>query len=125
MRTRIILWLWLSGLSFCHGQDLIVTTANDSINAKIYKERNNAVYFYFYKDGDTRNTVLTRAQIASVQKGFFAKTEVPEDFKRVKAFNGKRWHLRADAGFAYQTGKLPRGLDPVSRVAAQAQPPKP
>ncbi len=114
-RKMVFGMLTLCSLTFSKAQDLIVTTDNDSINARIYKEKKNTVYFYFVKNGETRSTVLSRSQMAHVQKNFFENAEVPRDFKPYQKFTGKRWRSGADAGYGYQLGRLPNGVDPEIR----------
>ncbi len=115
MQKIVLLALALCGLMQSNAQDLIVTKTNDSINARIYKEKKNALYFYFVKNGETRSTLLLRNQVTSFQKDFFEVAAVSEDHKSVFEYQGQRWIFNLEAGYGYRLGRPPNGLDPVVR----------
>lgn len=100
---------------YLSAQDLIITSSNDSINARITKENKNSVYFDFMKDGELRSTLLMRSQIVTYQKGYFDMPDVPKDVKKPTDYNGERWRMSAEAGFGYRLGKIEQDLDPVFR----------
>ncbi|QRR00646.1 hypothetical protein [Dyadobacter sandarakinus] len=52
-------------------QDLIVTTAGDSIFCKITREHDGFVYFNYIREGVPSNTLIAADAIASKQKGMY------------------------------------------------------
>ena len=92
-------------------QDLIVTTDNDSINAKITKDNKKGIYFDFMKDNELRSTLLLRSQISSSQKNFFEAAEIPDNLKRSSSYEGERFRLAVEAGFGYRLGRIEGDFD--------------
>ncbi|WAC11429.1 hypothetical protein [Dyadobacter pollutisoli] len=58
-----------------YAQDLIVTSAGDSIYCKITRERDGYVYFSYNKEGVPTNTLIASDSIANKQKGLY-KTRI-------------------------------------------------
>jgi hypothetical protein len=115
VRTFILIILSQFLGSCLAAQDLIITSSNDSINARITKENKSSLYFDFMKDGELRSTLLMRTQIVKYQKGYYDIPEVLKDIKKPTDYKGERWRMSTEAGFGYRLGKIEQDLDPVFR----------
>jgi hypothetical protein len=104
--------LLFAGLNLT-AQDLIITTSNDSINAKITKENKKGIYFNFMKNDEVRSTLLLHSQISGYKKSFFEIAEVSKNIKTPSDYDGERFRIALEAGVGYRLGKIQGELDPV------------
>ncbi len=97
-------------------QDLIVTTAGDSIQCDIDKVTNSEITFSFVQDGKVMNTMVPLTQVVSYAYNYSGKTEYWEQSRVGSPLVGnlysKNFRLSANAGWAYRFGKVPTNLDP-------------
>lgn len=107
----VLLMMFFLG-TVAYGQDLIVTQKNDSINAKITKEKKDLVYFTFVKNKEVRRTLIAREDIKYLQKEFYKKSEIPKNYKPKSSRDYPRFSIGVQGGFSNRTAKLSRGLDP-------------
>jgi len=89
-----------------NAQDLIVTSKNDSINAKITKIKRGMIHFRFMKAKELRKTLLPLSEVEAYEKGFYDSAEIPKDIETRAEFVGKRFHIGTNAGFAFRTAKV-------------------
>ena len=111
------IYLFLSLIYFTNslGQDLIVTTKNDSILCKITKEKSDFIYFTFKHEGEIRNTLLPRNQITYYEKNYFKDSLVDLNTATAKA-DYSRFQLAAYGGYSYMIGKINKTLDPAIKT---------
>ena len=100
-------------------QDLVVTSKNDSINAKITKIKKGMLHFNFVKDGEVRKTLLPLAEVKVQQKDFFLKSEVPADYKPKNSYTGPKYRIALNGGLSYQTAKTSSSVPDALRDHAK------
>jgi|SaaInlStandDraft_1057018.scaffolds.fasta_scaffold85084_2 hypothetical protein len=86
-------------------QDLVVTSKNDSINARITKIKKDILYFYFVKNGEVRSTLLPLKEVQAHQKNFYLTAEVPKDYKPTNSYTGPKYRIALNGGLSYLTAK--------------------
>ncbi|KAA0990884.1 porin family protein [Dyadobacter aurulentus] len=82
-------------------QDLIVTTAGDSIFCKITRERDGYVYFNYIKEGVSANTLIASDSIAEKRMGLY-KTRV----RNVGEAGFTRWQYRLQGGYSRRIARV-------------------
>jgi hypothetical protein len=97
--------LFLVATNFVSAQDLVVTSKNDSINAKITKIKKGMLHFNFVKDGEVRKTLLPLTSVKVHKKNFFLESEVPENYKPKNSYSGSRYRVAIQGGLSYLTAK--------------------
>jgi hypothetical protein len=104
-RNIIIFSLFaLSSISI-YSQDLIVTNEGDSLNCKITKITENAIYFTFkYKD-EIRSTLLPTNQVKHYQQDYYQTSIVPAE-KIVSREIYPHFRAAINGGLSYRTAKL-------------------
>lgn len=75
--TVVIIALLFSSLG--HSQDLIVTTAFDSIHCKINKVKKDHIYFVFKKENTYQSSLIEKSNIASYFLDFKPGYKIPKD----------------------------------------------
>ena len=100
-------------------QDLVVTSKNDSINAKITKIKKGMLHFNFVKDGEVRKTLLPLAEVKVQQKDFFLKSEVPADYKPKNSYTGPKYRIALNGGLSYLTAKTSSSVPDALRDHAK------
>lgn len=85
-------------------QDLIVSTANDSISANITKVTKDMVTFQILDNGVLRTRSYPIEHIADIKYGYFEQEK-----KEVSPMSNFR--IGVQGGYSYQTGKVPQTLD--------------
>lgn len=94
------------------GQDLVVTSGNDSLNCKITDVDKDYLHFTFMQGQEVRHTLLPLDKVKDYEKDYFAKPEIPPD-QNIK-LSGSHPRVRAGAygGWSYMTAKAGDGLTP-------------
>lgn len=87
--------VFLIGSTVAYAQDLIVTTAGDSIPCKITRERDGYVYFTYKKQGIPTKTLMAVSNIADKHQDFY---DVPVEIVSRPAFS--RWQYRFQGGYS-------------------------
>jgi hypothetical protein len=93
-------------------QDLIVTTAGDSLNCKITRQSNGFVYFKYLKDNQAKATLLPVNKISSVVQAYY---EVPAISKQMLTSQNRdysKWRYGFHGGYSYRTAKVSDQLTP-------------
>lgn len=84
-----------------------MTTGGDSLNCKITKEDDQYLYFSFKQEGEPKETLITRKDVVSYQRAYFAQPDLSaEEIEKVKAKVFKPVKLGLAGGWGYRTGKL-------------------
>jgi len=109
-------YCFLLFLSICfiqsYAQDLLVTTANDSINCKVTAEKANFIYFNFMHDGEFRKTLLAKSDVRQIVYNYFDEAII-EPPKWEDAASFKRFRLSVNGGMGYRTAENPDDLPSV------------
>lgn len=109
-------YCFLLFLSICfiqsYAQDLLVTTANDSINCKVTAEKGNFIYFNFMHNGEFRKTLLAKSDVRQVVYNYFDQA-ILEPPKWQDAASFKRFRLSVNGGIGYRTAENPDDLSSV------------
>jgi len=100
-------------------QDLVVTSKNDSINARITKIKKDILYFYFVKNGEVRSTLLPLKEVQAHQKNFYLTAEVPKDYKPTNSYTGPKYRIALNGGLSYQTAKTSSSVPDALRDHAK------
>ncbi len=106
--NRILILLVLTALTTTNtfGQDLIVTTNNDTINCKITKIKKEYIYFTFSQNGDIRNTLLPLNEVNIFTENYYSYSEVSaKDIKKNDVKHGARFAF--NTGPAFRIAKIP------------------
>jgi hypothetical protein len=91
----------LIGANAAYAQDLIVTTAGDSIPCKITRERDGYVYFTYKKLGVPTKTLITTSNIADKRMDFY---DTPiEEIVSKPTFS--RWQYRFQGGYSRRVAR--------------------
>lgn len=85
----------LVGARAVYAQDLIVTTAGDSIPCKITREQGGYVYFTYKKLGVPAKTLMAASSIASKRTDFY---DTPVEVVSKPTFS--RWQYRFQGGYS-------------------------
>jgi hypothetical protein len=99
----------LIGASAAYAQDLIVTTAGDSIPCKITRERDGYVYFTYKKLGVPAKTLMAAGNIADKRIDFY---DTPVEIALKPTFS--RWQYRLQGGYSR---RIARTSDQVPSAA--------
>lgn len=99
---------FLAALFFClHlslAQDLIVTTANDSIQCKITKVKKDNIVFYYKKNNQYTSTLIENSKVKEYQYNFYKDQTIPKD--SLPGYEKYPRHLFAlSGGLSYDPGK--------------------
>jgi outer membrane protein W len=96
-------------------QDLIVTTDGDSINCKITQMKGDYVYFTFSRQGEVRNTLLSKTQVQQYQHNYYAVSEVQPH--QIVGFTPdfSRGRLAFTAGWSTRTARFADGLSAADK----------
>lgn len=89
------------GANVAHAQDLIVTTAGDSIPCKITRERDGYVYFTYKKLGVPTRTLMATGNIADKRTDFY---DVPVEIVSKPTFS--RWQYRFQGGYSRRLARI-------------------
>lgn len=87
------------------GQDLIVTTDNDSINCRIAKVSSDFIYFSILSEGEINNTLMPSENILVYTYAFFKESSVPPSSSPVDS-NYPHFSVGINGGFSYMTAKI-------------------
>jgi len=117
--SRTIAFLFFAATFGMSAQDLVVTSKNDSINAKITKNKKDILYFYFVKNGEVRSTLLPLKEVQAHQKNFYLTAEVPEDYKPTNSYTGPKYRIALNGGLSYQTAKTSSSVPDALRDHAK------
>ncbi|WP_342082900.1 hypothetical protein [Dyadobacter sp. OTU695] len=85
----------LIGANAAYAQDLIVTTAGDSIPCKITRERDGYVYFTYKKLGVPTKTLIATTNVADKRIDFY---DTPLEIASKPTFS--RWQYRFQGGYS-------------------------
>ena len=110
MKRILFILLFAMCASTGFAQDLIVTTAGDSIFCKITRESKGYVHFSYNKDGAPTNTLIANDAIANKQKGLY-KTQV----KYVGKESFARWQYRLQGGYSRRIARVNDQVSPSLR----------
>lgn len=91
----------LIGAHVTYAQDLIVTTAGDSIPCKITRERGDYVYFTYKKGGVPTKTLMAASNIAHKRLDFY---DAPVEIARQPTFS--RWQYRLQGGYSRRIARI-------------------
>ncbi|AXT61812.1 hypothetical protein D1816_16100 [Aquimarina sp. AD10] len=106
MRKIMISTMMIVFMQHINAQDLIITSQNDSINAKITKIKEGKVNFRYMKNGNLKKTLLPLSEIEVYEKNFYKTSGIPSKAKLESNYKGKRLHVGTNAGFAFRTAKI-------------------
>ena len=118
MKKRLmngLLIICIIGFTNVSAQDLIVTKKNDSINAQITKTKKEFTYFRFVKDGEVRSTLLSKYDIKELKKGFYATSDIPEEYIKKTKKDYTPFSFGIQAGYGYMVGRVSNDYDKVVR----------
>jgi len=109
---RILLLLLVCAMwtGTSYAQDLIVTTAGDSIFCKITRERDGYVHFTYIKEGAPANTLIPGDSIANIQKGLY-KTRIR--YAGQESF--ARWQYRLQGGYSRRIARISDQVTPAMK----------
>ncbi len=102
--NKLTLLLLLTSYVVC-AQDLIVTSKNDSINAKIIETKKGYTRFNFVKNGEIRRTLLPLSEIKFQQKGFYSTPEVSVTYKSKNTFERPKFRIAVHGGASFLIAK--------------------
>ena len=102
-------------------QDLVVTSKNDSINAKITKNKKDILYFYFVKNGEVleRYIAPTKGKYKHIKRTSYLTAEVPADYKPKNSYTGPKYRIALNGGLSYQTAKTSSSVPDALRDHAK------
>ena len=109
MNKIILLPLFFFISLFSNAQDLIVTHDKDSILCRITQIENEYIYFTFEHKGEFRNTLISRDEVSSYQKGFKKQNKMPET-SMIMYSQYPRWRFAFNGGFSRRTAIIPEGI---------------
>lgn len=111
MKNLILAFLiCLIGAHVTSAQDLIVTTAGDSIPCKITRERGDYVYFTYKKGGVPTKTLMATSNISDKRINFY---EAPVEIARQSTFS--RWQYRFHGGYSRRIARISDQVSPTTR----------
>jgi len=96
-------------------QDLLVTTAGDSLNCKITQIKGDYVYFTFTHQNEVRNTLMPKTQVKYYQYNFYTTSDIQPH--QIVGYRPEfpHWRLAANGGWSYRTAPLADGLNSAER----------
>lgn len=109
-RILFVLFICVGWAGSSYAQDLIVTTAGDSIFCKITREREGYVYFVYNKEGAPTSTLMADNAIAEKRKGLY-KTHI----RYVGEENFAHWQYRLHGGYSRRIARVSDQLAPGIR----------
>lgn len=109
-RILLVLFVCAMWAGAGYAQDLIVTTAGDSIFCKVTRERDGYVYFTYIKEGTPANSLLTSDSIANIQKGLY-KTR--SRYAGQESF--ARWQYRLQGGYSRRIARISDQVSPAMK----------
>ncbi|MDR2926685.1 MAG: hypothetical protein LBV41_00545 [Cytophagaceae bacterium] len=119
-RLIALVWIVMLGVTSLLSQDLIVTSAGDSLNCKITDIKDGCVYFTFIKKERTLNTLIAVEQVQNYQYGYYEKQETPQvaTLPSAKSLYPK-FRIAASGGYGYRLGRIPDYWDAVTKEFAR------
>lgn len=105
MKKFYFILILLLSVNFLKAQDLIITSENDSLNCKITKIKGDHIYFTFVKDGEIRNTLISKNDVKQYSKNINGnpdETQINKSFNRTYSV----FRLAVHGGFASRLGKV-------------------
>jgi hypothetical protein len=93
-------------------QDLIVTTAGDSLNCKITRKSNGFIYFRYLKDNQAKATLLPVNKISSVIQAYYGVPAIPKNILTSQNRDYSKWRYGFHGGYSYRTAKVSNQLTP-------------
>lgn len=96
-------------------QDLIVTTAGDSLNCKITKQGDGFVYFRYLKDNRVKATLLPVNKISSIIQSYYGIPAISKNISTFRNHDYNKWRYGFHAGYSYRTAKISDQLPPDYR----------
>lgn len=109
MKKLIFVFVFVLSCFASHAQDLIVTSAGDSVNCKIKQFKNQCIYFSFKQNNEVRNTLIQISSVVSYKYNYYKNSEIPEE----TAIENKiysHFKLAITAGFGYRIASVADNL---------------
>lgn len=116
---KILTITFLLILHVASAQDLIITSKNDSINAKIIKVQKGMLHFNFVKNGEIRKTLLPLEAIKTQQRNFFSTPEVPANYKAKNSYSGPKYRIAIQGGLSYLLAETASSVPAALRAHAK------